>query len=208
MAKPTRKREFDWEKERRIAYAESLLARQYTGRVILARLVEKYDVDLRTAYTYVGVAFDRLAADAESDRPIRKARMRLTLQSMLRAHMARNDGSAANRAADMLCKIDGLYTPEKITVEHTVGVPMEIEQVVGVLDGEGLKALELVLAQVERAGLKALPDASAPDPNAPVAAPGMPSLPSVLTEDDEKLLAADKPRRRRSPLVIDADSKP
>lgn len=211
MAKAARKREFNWEKERRITVAEKLIARQYTGRAILMRLCQKYKVDQRTAYAYIAVAFQRLAADAENDRPIRKARMRLTLQSLMRAHMTKGDGSSANRAADMLCKIDGLYTPEKITIEHTVGVPLEIERVVDVLDNAGLAALEVVMAQVEAAQLKALPAGDSTDPSEASAPLGIPALPGLLTEDDEALLARkvkSKRRRRARPRIIDAESKP
>lgn len=78
------------------------------------------------------------------------------LVDLQREARASGDRSTARFALDKIAKIRGLYAPIKIetTETHVHTVALSLEEMVGALDEEGRKALELVLAQVERAGIK------------------------------------------------------
>jgi len=136
----------------RVRRAEELLCDLWTSRQIVDTLVEEFKVVERTAYTYLKLAYDNLAADAANDRGIRKARARATMEQQYRRCIKLDDLSAANYIMDRLCRLDGLFAPEKhVHTTTTISVAVRIDAVVNVLDAAGLAALDVVLAQVEAA---------------------------------------------------------
>lgn len=151
------------ETERRVKRAEELLCDGHAGRYVVEALVAEFKgtsgepIVERTAYAAVKVAYDRLAADAQDGRAMRKVQFRATLWAQYHRCITAKEYQAANRVLEQLARIDGLNAPEKIeTTITTVSVEMRIEAVIGILDDTGLKALEVVLAQVDAAKAKGL----------------------------------------------------
>lgn len=149
--------------EQRVLVAEQMLCEQYTSKQIVTELCQVFGIVERTAYTTLKIAYDRLAQDAAADRGIRKARARATWQKQYRLCLAKGEHQAANYALDRLCRLDGLFAPEKIEhITTTITVDVQIDAVVNVLDAAGLAALEVVLTQLdaarERGNLLEAPD--------------------------------------------------
>lgn len=171
--------------EQRVLLAEQMLCEQYTSKQIVNELCAVFDIVERTAYTTLKIAYDRLAKDAAADRGIRKARARATWQKQYRSCLAKGDNQAANYALDRLCRLDGLFAPEKI--EHTtttITIDVQMNAVINVLDVAGLAALDIVLAQLDAARSRGqLLEASDPEDD------GGRALPDG--EEGTKLLARD-----------------
>lgn len=180
--------------ELRVKRAEELLCTQYTGGQIVRTLCEEFAVVERTAYTYLKLAYERMQGDAAKDRGIRKARARASWQAQFRRCIANGEMQAANYALDRLCKLDGLNAPVKheVEVSATLAVQVEIRAIVGILDAQGLAALDVLMKQIEAAQAKGLlpaGDAKAPpDPDSELA----------MLDDEPKPIAA-KGRGRKSP---------
>lgn len=138
--------------ELRVKRAEELLCDQHTSGQIVRKLVEEFGIVERTAYTTLKIAYDRLSKDAAADRGIRKARARATWQRHYQRCIKNGNDQAAGYALDRLCRLDGLFAPEKI--EHTtttITVDVQMNAVINVLDVAGLAALDIVLAQLDAA---------------------------------------------------------
>lgn len=144
--------------EKRVTRAEELLCEQYTGRQIVTLLCDEFKIVERTAYTYLKVAYENLQSGAAEERAIRKTRARATWQAQYRKCLAAKDFSAANYALDRLCKLDGLFAPQKHKVEMTssIAIGVQIRNVMTVLDTRGLEAMAIVLEQLEAAKQKGL----------------------------------------------------
>jgi hypothetical protein len=147
----------------RVRRAEELLCDQWSSRQIVEALIKEFSVVERTAYTYIKLAYENLSADAANDRGIRKARARATWQAQYRRCIAKGDLPAANYAMDRLCRLDGLFAPEKhVHTTTMISVSVQIDAVINVLDAAGLAALDVVLAQLDAAKARGeLADAAA-----------------------------------------------
>lgn len=186
--------------EQRVKRAEELLCDQHTSRQIVDKLIEEFKIVERTAYTTIRIAYERLAADAANDRGIRKARARATWQRHYRRCLEKGDNQAANYALDRLCRLDGLYAPEKIEVTNTLSVAVQLDMVVNVLDEAGLAALEIVMAQLEaakqRGDIQEAPDLD-DEPAGPLLPAGDAGI-EVLARDGKPVPIPAKGRGRKS----------
>lgn len=141
--------------EQRVKRTEQLIAKLYTTRQIVDLLCAEYGIVPRTAHADIAIAFERLQADAADDRAVRKTQMRRVIHGLIRSHMSAGDRQAANYLVDKLCKLDGLYAPEKHEIT-TVSVEMRIDVLINILDAAGQAALDVVLEQIEVAKEKGL----------------------------------------------------
>ena len=183
--------------EQRVRRAEEMICDGYSSRQIVETLVGEFKgrdgepIVERTAYAAIKVAYDRIAADAQDGRAMRKVQFRATLWAHYHRCLKVGELQAANRVLEQLARIDGLNVAEKIEVTTTtVSVEMRIDAVIGILDDEGLKALDLVLAQVDAAKAKGLLTEGAGElDEAP--------LPPMLSRGRAPQTA--KPRRKKPP---------
>jgi hypothetical protein len=184
--------------EQAVRRAEELLCDQWTSRQIVEKLCKEFDIVERTAYTRIRIAYENLSADAANDRGIRKARARATWQTHYRRCIERGDMSAANYAMDRLCRLDGLFAPEKVEHSGTISVAVQIDAVINVLDTAGLAALEIVMAQVEAAKQSGLlidvPDEPTEDSTLPAGEEG-----DALLARDGVAVPIPAKRRGRAP---------
>lgn len=162
--------------EIRVRRAEFLLAKQYSGGQVARLLAKEFECVERTARTYVAIAYDRMQASFADDRGIQVARALAAWQRRMRRCEEKGDEDAANYALDRICKIVGAYAPKKIEVSGAIGIAVEARAVVSVLDAAGLAALQVVLEQLEKAGVKPelpgmTPTLSLPLPDEVIASP-------------------------------------
>jgi hypothetical protein len=151
--------------ERRVKRTEELLCSQYTSSQIVRTLCEEFGVVDRTAYAYLKVAYERIAADGSvEDRALRKARARASWQRQYQRCLDREDMPAANYALDRLCRLDGLFDPQKhsVSINATLNVQVQIRSIVALLDAKGLAALDEIVKQIEVAQAKGLLPAGEP----------------------------------------------
>jgi len=107
--------------KRRTEVAE-LLAAQVSGTEIAERIAERYSISTRMAWKDIKTVYDTWETDSSRERGFRRHRMRNTMMAFYQRCMARRQYTAALGALDRLCKLDGLYAPEKLEVEHTGSV--------------------------------------------------------------------------------------
>lgn len=143
------------DRERRQAWIEArLVAKPETGesnKSIMAAGAEFFGVSRRTIQLDLSEVYAYYPATDDETRRERRtaARMRwLELTEKALTAQAYGAAVAAHREA---CKMDGLYEPEKIEITGKVTVAATVRGVVGVLDAEGLAALEVVMRQVDAA---------------------------------------------------------
>lgn len=126
-----------------------------------------------------------VAADSAPDViAARKAQMVATFQDLAREARASGDRSTARYAYDKICRIYGLYAPTKIeaTTTQRIEVGLQIEVIVNHLDAEGLRALEVVMHQLEAAGIfKSRDQPSQPE----LAAGSVIDVDAIEGDDDE-----------------------
>lgn len=167
-------------RERR-AYVRELYARLYSTTEIYEFVLERFpgystrtiDEDLRH------IRDAHLAAAADPQRlELDRARMVETITSLATEARAAGDRNTARFCYAQIAKIQGVYAPTKLEITTTTQtVPIQVDKIVGALDAEGLRALELVLGQLEAKGLAVV---TPPEPKALAA----PDEISPIVEDD------------------------
>lgn len=153
----------------RLAFVERCVSEHMSSDQIVRAVKAKYGVKTRSARYDIAAVYERIAKSEQSDTAVRVARaIRVLVRRMRRnekmAEAAIKKGnwgaaasfeSNANFASDRLMKIYGLFAPKKIEVSGSVGVQIHVSfdttKIVDVLDLEGLKALRVVMAQVDAA---------------------------------------------------------
>lgn len=101
----------------------------------------------------IAEAWHRIRARFDAERDILAAKARAKWERRERLADKRGDTQAGNYALDRWTKLLGLYAPTKLEVSGGVSmrVDVRLDGIVGILDAEGLAALEVVMAQIERA---------------------------------------------------------
>jgi hypothetical protein len=142
--------------EERRTYVEQLWRALYSDTEILAICCKRFarepstikrDLrEIREAYTKAETSPEIIAS--------RKARMRSAMEAFYQHAMASGDRTAARFMLDRLARLDGLYAPIKLETAQTIThVNMQINVIVEALDEEGLRAWEIVMEQLQRAGV-------------------------------------------------------
>ena len=121
--KRTRNRRVD---PKRLGQVADLMASNTDSREIVRKLAEKHGVSERTIYKDIErVNIEAVKFDVQ-DRPYRKSKMRRTLNQFYTRAMARRAFGPALQALDRLCKLDGLYEPEKVELEGKIAVHVSV----------------------------------------------------------------------------------
>lgn len=165
VKKPSRRQPNQWGGNGyRIAFARRRLAGGETYGAVRTAIIEHFRVHKVTAERDIGEAKRRNEELTNKLVPELIARNAQRLDVL--ADLATEDGkySDAVQALREFHRIHGMHAPKKLQVTTTsVSVSLDIQAVVGVLDDDGLHALEVVLAQIEAArarGELALPAAA------------------------------------------------
>ncbi len=153
-------------------YIEQLWRAMYSGGQIIEIVTHRYGVADRTVIAELAKIKKRYAFEEADDETIRsrKAQMRSTLTDLIHESRASGDLTTARYALDKLAKLDGLYAPTKIEIESkitTVGV--QVNMIVRALDEDGLKALELIMGQLQAKGIALIPERAEEQPTLEVA---------------------------------------
>lgn len=148
----------------RQAYVELLWRMLYSEDEICEIITERFvpigrrdDVTVRAIVRRDMKVIEQKYAALETDPNVlinRKRRHRAALEFLYRDSLAARDRTNAGKTLDRIAKLDGLYAPIKIDVTSNVKtVGVEIDKVIAALDARGLEAFELVLAQLDKAGI-------------------------------------------------------
>lgn len=144
----------------RQAYVELLWRMRYEPREIAELTAKHFAAGHHTVAADIREIQKRYLAIERDPQTIasRKARMRSSLEMLFQHSLASGDHTNASKTLNMLAKLDGLFAPTKI--EHTPGgavnVGLTVEKIVEALEtDEELRAFEIVVAALERAGVKA-----------------------------------------------------
>lgn len=113
-----------WEVWKRLVQVEQLMSGGATAAEIVSwcgtpnpQIEKDWTVEERQAEEYMRRVRDRWKAEESDRRPDRRREMRARLKLLYRTAMEKNKLYAAARALDLLCKLDGLYEPERIVLE-------------------------------------------------------------------------------------------
>lgn len=121
------------ERKRRINQIRGWIA-QLKGRPeMVAELVEQYGIGESMAYRDIRHAYEQLELESVEDRPIRKARIRKSLERLYEKALNKGELQVALNTAKELIKVDGLAEAERIKIEQLY--QLEVEQ----MDSETLK---------------------------------------------------------------------
>jgi hypothetical protein len=126
------------------------MAMHLSNGEIARRLQEEDKISRSAAMKDIAETFANLEYEARKDRPHLKNRMRQSLRAIVTHAMARKDFRAAVAANAQLCKIDGLYAPEK--VEHSGDVGLNVDDVT--TGDQRSRLAELLRRANERAAAK------------------------------------------------------
>jgi hypothetical protein len=107
--------------------AVEILVQQYKPASEIVRVITaKFDCCERTVYDDIKVVWATLQTADGEERDVRKHQMRSTLRRLYSKTVGALDFKAAVTVLDRLCKLDGLYEPEKH--HHTGAVSEEQKQ--------------------------------------------------------------------------------
>jgi len=109
----------------RIAFVHKLLAKQVSHREIQLRIQEKFGCSGRQGYNYIKHSYARMASEDKLAKPMRKLSMRVALQHFYQKALSDKAYAPALAALDRLCKLDGLYVPEEVSISHSVQARVE-----------------------------------------------------------------------------------
>lgn len=84
---------------------------------IVVHIQERFKISERQVHYDINQAYRRHEEDDDEIRPKRKATMRRTMEALYRKCLVERDLKAAVQVLDRLCKLDGLYAPEKIQLD-------------------------------------------------------------------------------------------
>ena len=102
----------------RIDFVYQMMSTLATTPQICRAVAERYQVGERQAKQYMSLARDRLVQDGAKDRKERRLRMRAALEAAFRRAWQLRAMAACAKFLDMLCRLDGLYTPEQHEIVH------------------------------------------------------------------------------------------
>lgn len=157
--KPQRRSLRHYDRDQRLAWIELYIGK-YATRQLALRVAERFEISERQAYQDIAEVAERCRSDDAQEQATRVASARREWLRKARKYEREGKYADSNYAYDKHCKLLGLYAPKKIEVSGTIGIAAQITSLVGVLDAEGLKALEVVQRQIADARAKGL----LPDP--------------------------------------------
>jgi hypothetical protein len=162
--------------ERR-AYVEQLWRSSYAPSEILTIVTSRWNVSRSTVKEDISRVRKKYLSAVEDPAELlaRKEQMRATLLDLAREARAAGDRSTARYVYDKIIRLDGNYVTKvdvSVAGHVTASVDLQIEMIVQHLDGEGLRALEVVLAQLEAAGIVKAPELANRSPSDPQLGPG------------------------------------
>lgn len=155
----------------RQAYVEQLWRSSYATSQIVDIVTTRWRVHESTVKADVALVQRKYLAqldDADTIRS-RKEQMRATLLDLAQEARAAGDRSTARYVYDKIIRLDGNYvTKIEATVTAQVGAAeLQIDRIVQHLNEEGLRALEVVLLQLEAAGIIKPPELPSATTSAP-----------------------------------------
>ena len=127
-AKGTSKRRCSkFEMDKRIEYAEGLLASGVRHNTAVQHLKEKFKVDKRQAERYIAAVYKQWRGDKGEDRRLKMTRARARRQEIYLRALKKEDLSAANKALETLEKMEGIAPDQTVKVEHSGEVTKKVE---------------------------------------------------------------------------------
>ena len=102
----------------RLAKVESLLALQMTNAQIKRAVAAEFGVSERTVATDIERVLFRHEPATLAAREKARDQMRMSLRQLYQRCLNSKDWRSAVAALDRICKLDGLYAPEELKVEH------------------------------------------------------------------------------------------
>jgi len=168
-----------YDRDRRLAWIEVYLGK-YSTKQLALRVAKHFEISERMAYADIAEIAERARADDAAEHSYRVAAA--CREWLRKASKYEKEGRyhESNYAYDKLCKLKGLYAPKKIEVSGSIGIGAQITTLVGVLDVDGLKALEIVQAQIAAARAKGQLPGQLPAPAEPT------PIPVEADEDDDE----------------------
>ncbi len=155
-ATPTPRRSLrHFDRDRRLAWIEERLGK-YTTRQLALTVAREFDISERQAYEDIAEIAERARSEDNKEQEYRLAAARREWLRKMRKWERLGKAAEANYAYDKYCKLNGLYAPKKIELSGTISIGAQITTLVGILDAEGLKALEVIQAQIAAARAKGL----------------------------------------------------
>ncbi len=124
----------------RLAEVRRLLGKCMATGNIEKQLAAKWGVSTTTIHNYITRVFKEMAAEDVANRPFRKERLREAIENQVQTCQDARAHNAANRALDLLGRVDGCFAPIEITGEG--GAPIQMA-VAHTLDLENLADDEL-----------------------------------------------------------------
>jgi hypothetical protein len=140
-------------KNKRVARVDELVRDGWAYKTIVKVVAEEFDVDPRTVREDVKDAeLARLPDQVEKALTL-KQNAAMRWERRQRICEAKGNEADANYALDKWCRVMGAYAPKKfeLTGSVSVGISVKISAIVGVLDADGLAALEIIRKQVQAA---------------------------------------------------------
>jgi hypothetical protein len=135
---------------RRLERVEVLLALQTTGTQVCRMVMAEFGVCEQTVrHDIARVMFAHENKDAMT-REERRQQMRLSLKQLYQRCVNGKDYRGAGFVLDRICKLDGLYAPDNVNVNHT-GVVLVIDTMTTAAKRERIQEL------LGKAGLPELP---------------------------------------------------
>lgn len=161
LTKPRSLRHYD--RDRRLAWIELYLGK-YSTKQLALRVAEKFEISERMAYADIAEIAERARSDDAEEHSYRVAAASREWMRKSRKYEREGRYHESNYAYDKACKLKGLYAPKKIEVSGSIGIGAQITTLVGILDAEGLKALDLIQQQIAAARAKGQLSAPTVDP--------------------------------------------
>jgi hypothetical protein len=159
-------------REKRLQRVEEMLLvvepKPHSNAEIVKAIVEEFKIDRRIAQRDLSEVWHRRGREQAANRAAMVAEADHDWRRREAMADAKGEIQAGNFALAQRHRLLGLFAPTKIEHSGSVGITatldvnVRLEAVIGVLDSEGLAALEVVLGQVERARARgALPAVAA-----------------------------------------------
>lgn len=108
----------------RLRLVETMMSACCSRRDVVLKVVEKYGVTEKTAYTYYDKVEKEWQDEAKPRRSHRRGIAIKRLEAIYKLAITRNLASAAVRAVEAIAKLDNLYEPDEIII-HTDMHPTE-----------------------------------------------------------------------------------
>lgn len=137
----------------RLERVRALIEECKTTGEIEKQLSVEWDVSRQTIYNYVTKVFKILGDNNREHLPFRKDRMRERMEEQVKVCREAKEYAAANRALELLGKIDGVFDPIKLELSGPAGgvIPIAVEHSLNLKDlsDDELAAFEKAVVKLE-----------------------------------------------------------